>query len=113
MAWPPGRVNARDQPLIAAAPVLAMVRLSVRPLFQALTVSVTRHVPESGGVVGEVVGGVVGEVVGGVVGEVVGGVVGGVVVPPLRPKNAIAYAAMPLDGRLCPAPWMLYASTSR
>src|SRR4051794_8015180 len=101
MAWPPGRVNARDQPLIAAAPVLAMVRLSVRPLFQALTVSVTRHVPEPGGVVGEVVGGVVGEVVG------------GVVVPPLRPKNAIAYAAMPLDGRLCPAPWMLYASTSR
>src|SRR5690606_10550457 len=42
------------------------------------------------------------------------GAVGGVVsslLPPVRPKNSIAYRAMPPWGRLCPAPWMLYAST--
>src|SRR3954470_23306284 len=107
MVCPAGRVKTSDQPLRPALPVLVIVRFSVRPVFQALTVPVTRHPPEPGDVVGGVVGPVVDGVVGGVVGPVVGGVVGGVVVVlPLRPKKATAYAAMPLDGRLCPAPWM-------
>src|SRR5690348_15844296 len=108
MVCPPGRVKTRDQPLTALVPVLVMVMFSVRPLFQALTATVTRHAPLVGG--GVVGGGVVG---GGVVGGGVvgGGVVGGGVVGLVRPKNCRAAAAIPPDGRLCPAPWMLYAST--
>ncbi len=37
IACPLGSVNARAQPLIAAVPLLAMVMLAVRPVFQALT----------------------------------------------------------------------------
>jgi hypothetical protein len=97
--------------LIATAPVLVIVMFAARPVFQALTVALTRQLPLDplGGVV--VAGGtVVGHVVGWVVG---GGVVRAVVegAPRSRPKNEMAYAAMPLCGRLCPAPWMLYAST--
>src|SRR3954454_25304248 len=49
MAWPPGNVKARDQPLIEALPVLVTVRFSVRPVFQALTAALTRHAPDPGG----------------------------------------------------------------
>src|SRR6185312_14692921 len=107
MLCPPGRVNTSDQPLTALAPVLVMVKFSVRPVFQALTATLTRHAPEPGGGVVGFGGGVVG-LGGGVVGFG-GGVVGfgGAV----RPKKATAAAAMPAEGRLCPAPWMLYAST--
>src|SRR5690349_5722143 len=106
MVCPPGRVKASDQPLIAAAPVFAMVRLSVRPVLHALVVSVTRHeVPAGGGLElgGPELGGL----------EPGGPEVGGLDVcpPPVMPKKLIAAAAMPLAGRLCPAPWMLYAST--
>src|SRR5512139_2425710 len=76
MTCPPGRVKTRDQPSTAALPVLVMTMLEVRPVFQALTVSLIRHVPTGGAVVG-------GAVVGGTVvgGTVVGGtVVGGTVV---------------------------------
>src|SRR4051812_7392728 len=45
MLWPPGRVNARDQPSIGALPVLVMVRFSVRPVFQELTAALTRQGP--------------------------------------------------------------------
>ena len=132
MVWPLGRVKTRDQPLTVVVPVFVMVRFSTRPLFHALMVPVTRQAPEAGGVVW--LGGVVarrgryrgcgyrwcgyrgrgyrrvwspGPVVGGVVvgGLVVGGVVVGVVV--LRPKKVMAAAAMPAEGRLWPAPWML------
>src|SRR5690349_10782 len=104
MDWPPGRVKTSDQPLTAEVPVLVIVRFSVRPLFHALTVAVTRHAP-AGGVDGGVDGGVEGGVEGGVDGGVEGGVDGGVVL--VRPKKPTAYAAMPPLGRLCPAPWML------
>ncbi|WP_307868742.1 hypothetical protein [Umezawaea beigongshangensis] len=55
MVWPPGSVNTSDQPLIGAGPVLVMVISDVRPPFQALTVSDTRHEASPGGSV--VVGG--------------------------------------------------------
>ena len=48
MVCPPGRVKARDQPLIAVLPVLVMVRFSVRPVFHALTAAATRHAPVAG-----------------------------------------------------------------
>ncbi|WP_323373462.1 hypothetical protein, partial [Plantactinospora alkalitolerans] len=48
MLWPPGRVNARDQPLIGALPVLVMVRFSVRPVFQGLMAALTRQGPLAG-----------------------------------------------------------------
>src|SRR6185312_4933326 len=95
MVWPLGRVNVSAQPLTALLPVLVTDTAAVSPLFQALTVYVTRHPPDGGGVVGgAVVGGAVvgGAVVGGAVvgGAVVGGaVVGGAVVggvsPPMLP----------------------------
>jgi hypothetical protein len=49
---------------------------------------------------------------GGLVGGAVvgGGLVGGTL--ELSPKNEIAYPAMPVSGSTCPAPAMLYASTS-
>src|SRR5689334_12653041 len=103
MLWPPGSVKTSDQPLTAVVPVLVMVMFAVRPVFQALIVSETRHAPVAGGVDGGVEGGLDGGVDGGVEGGVDGGVV--------RPKKAMAAAAMPVLGRLCPAPWMLYAST--
>src|SRR5947199_7111397 len=43
MAWPPGSWKTRDQPLTGDEPVFVMVMLSVSPVFQALTVSVTRQ----------------------------------------------------------------------
>src|SRR5690349_4439961 len=53
MVCPPGRVKTSDQPLTAVVPVLVMVMLDVRPVFQALTVSATRHVPvPDGGLLG-------------------------------------------------------------
>src|SRR3954469_25380645 len=45
MACPAGRVNTRDQPLIAVLLVLAIVMLAVRPVFQVLVAYVTRHAP--------------------------------------------------------------------
>src|SRR4051794_31787825 len=109
MVWPPGSVKTSDHPLIAELAVLVRVMLSVRPVFHALTVSVTRQAPvETGGLEGGALegGALEGEAVGEAGGELVG------VEPVSRPKNAMAAAAMPLCGRLCPAPWMLYASTS-
>src|SRR3954462_7727545 len=100
MVCPVGRVKTSDQPLTTAAPVLVTVRFSVRPVFHAFTVAATRHAPVGGG---GLEGGLDGGLEGGV--EVGGGA------PPVRTKNEIAYAAMPVAGRLCPAPWMLYAST--
>src|SRR5690349_23441150 len=51
MVCPPGRVNTRDHPLIVPLPVLVMLMASVSPVFQALTVTVTRHeLPPAGGV---------------------------------------------------------------
>ncbi len=52
MVCPPGRVKTSDQPLTAVVPVFVMVMFSVRPVFQALTVAVTRQAPDVGGVVG-------------------------------------------------------------
>jgi hypothetical protein len=52
MVWPLGSVKARDQPLTAFVPVLVMVRVEVSPVFQALTVSLTRQLPAAGGRVG-------------------------------------------------------------
>src|SRR6185437_14933255 len=49
MVCPLGRVKASDQPLTAVVPVFVMVMLDVRPVFQALTVSATRHAPVPGG----------------------------------------------------------------
>src|SRR3954470_611482 len=97
MAWPDGRVKTSDQPLIAEPPPLAIVRLEVRPVFQDWIVSVTVQPPGGGGGGELVVGGV----------EI--GVVGGGALS--RPKKRIAWAAIPLIGRLCPTPAMLYAST--
>src|SRR5690349_15246731 len=48
MVCPLGSVNTSDHPLIAVVPVLVMVSSEVRPVFQALTVSVTRQAPGSG-----------------------------------------------------------------
>src|SRR4051794_2168004 len=103
MVWPLGSVNASVQPLIAELPVLATVMLAVSPVFHVLVVYVTRQPLAGGGLVG-------GGDVGG--GEVGGGLVGGGEVgPPLSPKNAMAIAAWPWSGRLCPTPWMLMPST--
>src|SRR3954462_11877398 len=110
MLCPPGRVNASDQPLTAADPVLVTVMLSVSPVFQALTVSVTRQPPGPPVVGGGLVGGfdVGGAVVGG---AVVGGAVVGGVLAPSRPRKAMEYASMPACGRVCPVPAMLTPST--
>src|SRR3954452_4340186 len=43
MTCPPGRVNTSDQLLRPVAPVLVMVMLAVRPVFQAFTTSDTRQ----------------------------------------------------------------------
>src|SRR5690348_18489054 len=43
MVCPLGSVKTSDQPLTAVVPVLVIVMLDVRPVFQALTVSATRH----------------------------------------------------------------------
>src|SRR3954447_20400089 len=112
MLCPAGSVNVSDQPLIGVLPVLAMVIDEVSPVFQALTVSVTRHAPAGGGLVGGglVGGGLVG---GGLVGGglVGGGLVGGALVGgalvggglvgpvPSRPKKEIAICACPLSGK--------------
>src|SRR4051794_39143387 len=99
MLCPPGRVNVSDQPLTAADPVLVTVMLSVSPVFQALTVSVTRQPPGPPVVGGGLVGGfdVGGFDVGGAVvgGAVVGGAVVGGVLAPSRPRKAMEYASMP------------------
>src|SRR4051794_24724133 len=55
MTCPAGRVKTSDQPLIAVAPVLVMVRFEVRPVFQGLIASVTWQAP-AGGAVGLGVG---------------------------------------------------------
>src|SRR3982074_3323078 len=99
MLWPAGSVNTRDQPLTVAVPVLVMVICDVRPVFQALIVSVTRHAPEAGPVGGVGVGGAGGggAVVGGAVvgGAVVGGaVVGGGVAAPLSAVATALYAGL-------------------
>src|ERR1044071_4609799 len=98
MLCPAGSVNARDHPLMVVVPALVMVMFAVSPVFHALTVSVTRHVPFDGG--GLLAGG---GLDGGLLegGRELAGVVG---VSPISPKNAIAYAALPLRGRLWPAP---------
>src|SRR6185437_2299611 len=103
MLCPAGSVNARDQPLMVVVAVLVMVMVAVSPVFHALTVSVTRHVPLGGG--GLLAGG---GLDGGLLegGRELAGVVGGA---PVSPKNAIANAAIPLCGRLCPAPATLIA----
>ncbi|GAB2895845.1 hypothetical protein GCM10027074_74280 [Streptomyces deserti] len=49
MVCPPGRVNSKDQPWLAVVPVLVRVMFEVRPLFQALTVSVTWQPAVPGG----------------------------------------------------------------
>src|SRR5690242_17448357 len=111
MVCPAGSVNVSVQPLTAVLPVFVMVMFDVRPVFQALIVSLTRHAPPPGG--GEVGGGEVGggEVGGGDVGggELGGGELGGgdVGVVLFNPKNAIVYAAMPGMRMLCVPPWML------
>src|SRR5690242_4997673 len=100
MACPAGSVKASVQPLTAVLPVFVMVMFDVRPVFQALIVSLTRQAPPPGG--GDVVGDVVG--VGDVFGVVGGGLVG---VVPFRPKNAIVYAAIPGSRALCVPFWTL------
>src|SRR5947199_10668823 len=97
MACPLARVKVSRHPLTAVPPVLAMVTLLVRPLFQALTVEVTRQdAPPAGGVVAGVVAG--GVVTGGVVrtGVVAAGVVG----VGLPPSGA---TARPGVGEIIPA----------
>lgn len=71
MVWPLGRVKARDQPLIAEVLVFVIVMLSVRPVFQALTVALTWQGPPGGG----------------------GG--GGVEPSPMRPMNRSASSPIP------------------
>ena len=44
---PEARVNESDHPLTAAVPVLVMVMFCVSPVFHALTMSETAHVPET------------------------------------------------------------------
>src|SRR5436190_20659393 len=110
MACPLGRVNTRYQPLIVESPVLVMVMLAVRPLFQAFTTSDTRQPPVGGALLGgAVLGGAVlgGAVLGGAVlgGAVLGGaVLGGALLGgrvlggaelgggelPSRPRNEMA-----------------------
>src|SRR5690349_18740895 len=106
MLCPAGSVNVSVQPLTGVLPVFVMVMFDVRPVFQALIVSLTRHAPPPGG--GEVGGGDVG---GGDVGggELGGGELGGGEL--FNPKNAIVYAAMPDRRMLCVPPWMLMPST--
>ena len=110
MVCPLGRVKTSDQPLTARGAGVGDGDVLGQAGVPGVDRSATRHAPEpaaawsAAGRGGGVVGGGLG-----VVGRR-GGVAGGRG-PPVRPKNAMAYAAMPLDGRLCPAPWMLYAST--
>src|SRR5262245_13162207 len=94
---------------MAAEPVLAIVTVAVRPVFQEFTRYVTRQPPTGGlDVGGLLVGGF--DVGGWLVGRFdAGGLVGCVVVT--SPKNWIAISACPLSGRLCPTPAMLIAST--
>src|SRR3954451_10138694 len=113
MAWPAGSVKVSAQPLIAALPVLVMVMLAVSPVFQALTVSPIRQAgPPRGGVAAGGRGAGGGRARGGrdavardpagvgPVGLHAPGPLGEPLVPPvpLRPKKAIAYAAMPGEG---------------
>src|ERR687888_371074 len=101
MICPLGRVKASVHPFTVVVLVLVMVMDAVRPLFQALTEYATRQAPdEAGGEPGVEAGGEPGVEAGGEPG-----------VDRSRPKNWMAASAMPLVGRLCPAPWMLYAST--
>src|SRR5687768_6989070 len=91
---PAGSVKARAQPLTVEPPVLVMVKFSVRPVFQGLRVTATRHValpdgePDTGGLdAGGLDAG----------GLDAGGLderlpLGLGLLPPLRPKNAIAAA---------------------
>src|SRR3982750_427230 len=77
MVCPAGSVKVSDQPLIAAVPVLAMVRSAVSPVFHALTLLVTRQAPAGGSPGTEVDGTGVGSEVAGVVGVVPAGEVAG------------------------------------
>ncbi len=65
---PAGRVKPNCQPLTGLEPVLVMVTDAVRPVFQALVVTVTLQGPVAGG---------------------------GVVPPPVRPKKVRTRAPMP------------------
>src|SRR6185437_2887982 len=102
MFCPPGSVKASVQPLMAVLPVLVIVMFDVRPVFQALIVSLIRHAAPPGG------GDDVRDGDGDVFGVVGGGLVGVVL---FNPKNAIVYAAMPPTRALCDPPWTLIAST--
>src|SRR5690242_1641897 len=62
MAWPPGSVKPRFQPLIALLPVLATVTFAVKPLLQVSVAYVTRQaeLPPGGGLLGLLGGGELG-----------------------------------------------------
>src|SRR3954451_21291724 len=100
MVWPEASGNTSFQLLMALLPVLVIVRFSVRPVFQALTVSETLHAPEppldadgEGDALADA------EAEGEGEGKAEAEALGDELALPSRPKKWTAMAAIPLCGR--------------